>query len=345
MKFIWVEVWKFTRNNILKLLLGTVLILLLVLFFTKRKYDVELESVQELSEVTIIELDSAPANFKFYIENQREDIFTNSSIVEEYLNRPELLKVASKETSTELFEFVKETNNSAIVDYNESGKTKIIGISKNGDSHLQEFYVNIGNEKDNLKIADFYFEYLTSDNVPFLMDKNIYVLQTPKIKQLDEIDQVNVINSNNINNYNLQKNLIIGVILGGVISFGVLMAFTFSSKKLVYSFSYSLRADDFFILLDDKLDNNTELENIFENSNQNLVVLSEKSLLDIFDFTQQSNDLYAQHNSILEIGNMDSIKRLVYVIEENNTSREWYNIQRQLDTAYKIPTIIIQINK
>src|SRR5699024_9117012 len=115
---------------------------------------------KSFEEDEFIVAETAPANFYFYVENEDGTIFTNHSIIDQFITTPEILKEASESTNTNLYEIVETTDNTALVSYTNSGETSIIQATKNTNSNLHEVRINVGNDEKNLEIARFYFSLL-----------------------------------------------------------------------------------------------------------------------------------------------------------------------------------------
>lgn len=346
MKFIWVEIWKFIKNNLIKIIIGTLALATIFVVVSKRNMDTQLTNLKEEADELVFEIDSRPASFQFYIELMDGTSFHNNTLIEQYITTPEQLQEASNETNTKLINLVRETENKALVDYSDSGETKIIGITRDTNTNLMEFYVNVGNENDNMKIANYYFNYLLNDNVPFLSDKEITIFYEPAIVKLDEDLETEDTEISTTSSFNLWKNAFIGLVVGLVVTTGLLLFYTFVSKKLKYSFSYSIKADDYFILSDNRLKNEDELTELFnQTNNSDTKTISETDLTDRKVLVNVSNNNMDSYRSILEIPNLEEATRIIYIIEENKTNRSWYNNQRNLEKAYDVPVIVLQINE
>lgn len=351
MEFIWLEIQKFIKNNFVKILIGTTLIAGLYMWKTERQYNTQIENISDETVIDGLKLDSEPAHFRLYIEYPDNSItFTNSSLIEQYITRPEVLKEASQVTETNLDKIVEETENKAIVYYNESGETKVIGVTRDASTNLHEFYVNVGNEKDNLKIANYYYDYFSNGQIPFLENKTLYFIHDAKIKEYGDYLTFNSLKESN--QKSLVKELIIGVVLGSVISLGLILVFSFLSKKLKYSFTYSIRESDYLYVINQKEAYKEELlEFISTPKNNNHVVIQEGNNSNLNNYLDEllnasDKDKHIQKvKSILEIENNKEIDRLIYIIQENETTRKWYNKQRLIDRLYNMPTVIVQINK
>lgn len=341
MKYIWIEILKFLKNNLIKIIAGTLVIAALFTGWTV----FTLEEPEE--EVLIAE--APPVNFHFYIEDADEDVFTNNSLMDQYVTLPRILQDASEATKTNLSEVVEETKNTALVNYNESGNTNIIGVTKNNSSVLHEFYVNVGNEESNMAIAEYYFNLFTEGEIPFLEDKIVYVFQNPEVEEIDEVDSFNV---TAVEEISIVQTVIVGIIFGGIVTVGILVLLSFLTKKLHYFFSYTLKADDYFVLIDEKFINLSEMNQLLSNyTKTNNVVITQnpgKSHNNNFnDLIKEllNKDSFEKYDSVFEIPDFQNIDQIIYIVEEGSTSRAWYEKQRKYDNLFGLPTIVIQVNK
>jgi len=49
-------------------------------------------------------------------------------------------------------------------------------------------------------------------------------------------------------------------------------------------------------------------------------------------------------NNVLEIEDLENVDRIIYVIKEGITSRQWYNKQRRFGENNNIPIVVLQVN-
>lgn len=341
MKYIWIEILKFLKNNLIKIIVGTLLIATLFTGWT-------IFTLEEPEEEVLV-AEAPPVNFHFYIEDIDEDVFTNNSLMDQYVTLPKILQTASDATNTKLSEVVEETENTALVNYKESGYTNIIGVTKNNSSVLHEFYVNVGNEENNMAIAEYYFNLFTEGEIPFLEDKTVYVFQGPEIEEFDEVDSFNV---TAIEEINIVQTVIVGIIFGGIVTIGILVLLSFLTKKLHYFFSYTLKADDYFVLIDEKFNNLSEMNQLLTSytKNNNVVITQNTEKSHNNNYNNLMKELsdktsFEKYNSVFEIPNFINIDQIIYVVEEGSTSRAWYEKQRKYDNLFGLPTIVIQVNK
>lgn len=358
MKFIWIELFKFLKNNLPKMILGIILVAGLFIWSSYRANMTQLENIENVESVDKQDgadfiVETEPAFFQFIVEYEDGSLFNNPLLIEEYILQEEVLNQASTVTNTNLnlVKVIENTENNVLVDINDFGYSKVIGVYRDDATYINEFYVNVGNERENIRIANFFYDYISEGQIPFIADKDIYFFEDPKILSIEDETEATLETESQQINFSLIKNLIIGSILGVLLSSAALLGLTFLSKKLKYSFSYTIQEDDYYFLVDNKLDYEEELkELLFTPQSANRIVVKEEHNADVDYFGKLLGDMLPNEsinrtNNFLMIENPSQIDRLIYIIEEDVTSRKWYNSQRKLDRAYEIPTVIIQVNK
>src|SRR5699024_11165726 len=233
-----------------------------------------------------------------------------------------------------------------------SQESKIIGVSRHDTTDLIEFYTNVGNEEKNLAIVQYFYEYIIDEKIPFLNNKNIYVFKEPALKEVDR--DYDVLSEEQLKGTepNIVVDAIVGLGLGFFISVLTLWMVSLFSKKLTYSISYFLEEDDMFLLVDDTLSNEEELQKILAlPKNERKYILRENLSGDLDAKVERIIDTLNKEkaveevDSIIEIPDVVNATRLIYFIEEGKTTRDWFKKQRKLEEHYNIPTFVVQINK
>jgi len=353
MAFHRIEVMKFLKDNILKILIGTGLFAGLFFFLTNRPIKSEETLNKEANHESIENTEEAlPANFYFFVENEDGTPFNNHQLIEQYVLSTEILQGAAEEVDFDLVQLIEDTSNTIKVDYRDSKEVKMIGVSKNDTSSLIEFYTNVGNEEKNLAVVQYFYNYILDGKIPFLANKEVTVFKKPALKEVksdyDVLSDEQMIETES----NKIVNIIVGVGLGFSLSLITIWILSLFSKKLKYSISYFLEEDDFFLLVDKNLDEEEELQNILEfpenekkyivreNHVENLNAKIENMLESL-----RNETALEEVNSITEIPDVQNMKRLIYFVEEGLTTRNWFKKQRKLDELYNIQTFVVQINK
>lgn len=351
MNYHWIELLKFIKNNILKIIASTVVFtVLFVLFinFTKQTVQDSDNSTGSDNELVDYIISTNPSNFFFYIEYQDGKSFENNFLIEQYILKNDILSEVSSNVNFELLDFIEETENLVNISYKESNESKAITVTRNETTHLMEFSVNVGNESKNSAIAEYYFEFIKNGNIPFLTDKNLYVLKEPAIQEIETTFDPLLTSKDLLKEESKSTDFLIAISLGAMISTLFFIMITFFSKKLIYSFSYNIDEDNTFILIDKKI-NNDRLERmirsikdinkavVYENSR----TLSETSDANISKIIDGNSKRY--NNIINAVNSKANI--IIIVVEENKTSREWYSSQIKLARNSKTPIFILQFNQ
>src|SRR5699024_1957668 len=119
------------------------------------------EGAAKDSEAEIIETSANPASFKFFAEHEDSYPFTNNLLLFNYFLTPNVMKEAESKTKIDIIELIMKTNNeiyfvsSDTAQSSESTSSKVFGLSKSPDTHINELYINVGNEEDNLTLVNY----------------------------------------------------------------------------------------------------------------------------------------------------------------------------------------------
>lgn len=360
MNYILIEIRKFFKNNLMKIILGT---LFFGLLFTGIEYIINQRDKSMVDNFEIetngakVEVDAAPGIFQFYIEDSDGDVFINNALIEEIITLPEALHEASIQTRTNLEEFIEYTGNKSIT--TASGTTdkqdadKVIGVSRDVDSQVMTFYVNIGSEADNIKIAEYYYDFIVAEQTTILSDKIVYTLLEPELVENDSEEIA--IDKEKTKVINLKRIFFVVIsssILGLFLTIGLLILLSFFSKKLHYFFTYTIKNQDLFLLVDEKTLLKDELTALFNSDlmNHNRFIeetgqaLNGRSYNGLFEEVL-GNTTVDTHSNVFEIEDTTEVERIVYIVNEGETSREWYNRQRKAELLYHFKPIVIQVNK
>ncbi|MEY8292020.1 hypothetical protein AAK882_05130 [Carnobacteriaceae bacterium 52-44] len=356
----WYELLKFLKKNLIKILLGTVILagiyVALNYSFTDEEEVAieesnieEIESINDDTESIHFVSTAPPGSFNFYVEHLKGDAFTNNALIKQYFTSPRVLEQVTNDTGINLKEIIEKTGNLVHVDYTEEGEAQVIDVKRDGNSHLNEFIVNIGNEEDNLTLANYYFDLINDEVVPFLADKEITIFRTPIIKDIDGLSLLD--DEEKVKEpLSLIRQMIIGVIFGVISSTSILLIWSYFTKKLYYSFTYSTHNNDFFYLVDNRLDYNDDLNKILDpNAISKKVIVNESDEEVNSDFDSRLNNLktiknYSIVKNVYDINEANEFEQLIFVVKEGVTSRTWYNKQRKISQVFNVPVFVLQIN-
>lgn len=359
------ELKRFLKNNYKKTLLtGLLIAVIYTVFSVVGAYLSQGEEVPASKEVDEEEF-ANPGVFRFYVETQDGEMYQNITIFEEYFLLPGILRQAERSTGVEITDLLEQQ------ELNEFEKTitnrGVLGIGRNQSSGIYTFKANLGTEKGNLKVAEFFFDYLESGEIPVLEDKNLYIVEEPYLVELTEEEAIELIPAERIDSpmrilRAIAENLILGFIFGIVVSaFGYIILAIFH-RNILYSFTYNWEMNDHHLIVDKEDDLENALSLILYPGSKNKVLLAEsvdlrekltEELLK-YNFVHIVNNdgapLVDKLNIIItenfrDISPFYSVEEIVYAVRAEETTKKWYYQQRHTADHYPIQNKIIQFNK
>lgn len=330
------EIKRLYRENKKKIytIAGIVLVLTLVSFTF-------LNFFQKDDTETIIsqgQVESNPGIFRVYVEQEDGTIYINSMIIEEYFLLPEVIKEAEKQTGVDITSVLEKEKEEEFV------KTQYdrgaMGLSRNGSTHIFTFVVNVGTEKENLKVANFYFDYLFSNQIDMLENKEVYVVSEPEIFDEDSFAATDLTSEgiktkpsvlSIISKYIIT--IIGGAVLGISLGFFYVIVQSLFNKKINYAFTYAVSDSDHVALVSED-HTNVLIRLLSEPSTMPKVIVSEETLpLPIqkeIEKINRVNRVIEEENNILVLNNVDNVdpkmplNDVFIFIASGHTSKSWY---------------------
>lgn len=362
----WIEIKRFLEDNKINIIKFSILFAILfagIMFLLKSDTEeskIETEEDVQISPEEFLN-ESQPAYFQMFIQEQDGRSFSNNSIISQYFKLTRVTEEVLNDTGIDL----KEIEESLLNELTES--VELIQVTRNDHSNLITASFNLGNQRQNVILANYYYNMIIDGELEFLNDKIIHVFSAPQIAKLidtSESDDESIDANTDIGNQITQialvtvRNLIIGFVLGIVIILGVYLLKNMYSKKLSYSFSYEVNENNEFLLYDKEIDNKEEVKQFvampLENnklvvSEQELSSFSKKLLSDNHLTSFSINDEYKstllQLRSLSEVDLSIDFSEVVIIIQSRITTRKWYKNQIKYAEIYKVPIKVIQINE
>lgn len=270
-----------------------------------------------------------PGIFRMYVEQEDGTIYINSMIIEEYMLLPEVLKQAESETGVEITDVLLEEiqENFVKTQYDRGA----LGLSRNGSTHIFTFTTNVGTEEENLKVAEFYYNYILSENINMLDNKLVYIVSEPEIYNPESFAasdiQIDVQKDNGSSSIMSILMTIIGSLLASLI-----LAILFVTvkqllnKKINYAFSYGVADTDRLVLVDSN-DTKNVLRLIKNSRQKQLLLISE------FDIPLELKNEIENIPGVLVVHHVDELDvdydiSLPYLfVESGKTNKKWYREQ------------------
>lgn len=300
------------------------------------------QNVFDSKKVTVeIDKDSRMASFVFYVENSLQGVYNNSNFLDTVFLSEEFVQGAEKETGVEIGKLIDEQLNSDFV------PTLLdrgyIGVGRDVHDETLLFQANLGSEEENLAVANYYYNLVINDEIPFLQNKEVYVVRKPYLVDLEE----NLANSDPAaTTPSLAVTILKGMIFGIVgLVIGIIFVFLYHllTKKINYSFSYEFDIDDQFYI--ERKDRATFLSTLLHpNFGKKLILCQQDLSVDLQkDIKKYEKENYSFTNQLAKINPNENFQEIIFVIVENQTDKEWYYRQREALKSFSERIKIIQV--
>lgn len=362
------EIWRFIKENIIKIIAGAVLICVLTvlgsLFLPNLMDQTSEEEVdnEQLTQTTPDEdakvsyeyltniYEQEPAEFEMFIQLEDGNIFGNSFIFDEYFTSPAVVEEIEHETGIEYSQTLAHEANLGL---NKTSKYRgsIAGI-RNTSSNVITIRVQVAeSSKDNLILAEAFADQILNKEIPFVEGMSVTSISEPKIgEQLLEDDLEMVSSLKSVGKFasaeSKKRSILLYAIAGFIIGLFVITIILFIiqlfKNKINYAFQYSWDfRDNHFIFKAGK--ENEKLKKILsapETTNQ--IIVHQKN-----DFVEQFIDAKQDIKDTETLSrfakNKTAIDEIILLVESNFTDKKWYNEQYYLAEKYDSQLTIIQI--
>jgi len=308
---------------------------------TEEEQETEIEDSRE-----VFENDSRSAFFSFYIEKPDCTAFGNQATMDQLFNLDSLYEKAMTETNINIEEIKEAAEEKEISDFSP------VKVKVNGDSNIFVAIFETGNNKENLNLAGFYYNYLFNSGFNILDDHKVYSLVEPElVEDIEEEEEAKTVQTQKSKS-DLIKNVItslgIGFVLAIVLTIGIMLIKELTGKKLNFIFSYNAEDFDSFMIYDKNLNNEKSIQYYMNKpSNIKKLILIEKEFnkIDKDLLLGNSNASFDIHHSIENTSTSNDYDEIIVIVKASETTRKWYNKQKELIELSNVYTKIIQFNK
>lgn len=312
-------------------------------------------NVQTTNEIT----SGKPATFKVYLENlQTGEPYTNSYILEEFFEKEQWMSWAEENSGVEISDVVEifQEENPEITN---GDLLKPISSNRDRSSHVFTVMFNFGNEEENLAIAQSYYKLLLSEELMFLQNKDIYTVQPPividstSLTVTEEAESSPGVSPVREESPFSIKNLIIVLatsLVGGTV-LGVVIAFSRSlfSKTINYGFAYSWNEEDIYVNLSNNVSGRIIAQTILQPINNSKIILNEGLSKDFENQVKKEVESTNMANfpplsfekDMLDVNPTLQVDEFIIIINRKDTTKKWYNHQRELLKNYPLALIKI----
>lgn len=355
----WFEIKRMLLNHKKTIVISSFIfaILLTILFPLLDRTENPVEELSVDVSDRAFDEDSKPAYFQFYIEHEDGSVFTNFATLEEVFNNEKVYSELNNELGIDLKQIKKDIRKQTpIVNYNP------ITVTLNGSSNILTALVDTGSDRNNLRVALYYYDLIFNKGFELLDNNYLYEIQGPQLLEETEsdIDEKNFENpSTRTTVIDILKTGLSGLLMGVFLSVLFIFSKEFFSKKLNYLFGYlKIEASD-FALYDSKLKNTKMIthfvgvpygsekiilsEDILSPDEQKLIINPADSNL---SFKDDSKSTYLINmESLTDVQIKNNFTEIILIVVSGETSRDWYKQQLNLAMLHNLPVKTVQLNK
>ncbi|WP_290491796.1 MULTISPECIES: hypothetical protein [unclassified Aerococcus] len=360
------ELWRFFINNIIKIIIGAIIVMgltlgarmLLTNYIENSAIGEATSETSANAELTPEEIEASynylatvyeqePAEFSFVAINPEGLILGNSFILDEFLSRPDILAELEEISGVDIAATLEAQENVGL----EKSRDFRGGLAAVRNTSTDEITMRVlvgKTAEENLAVAEAIYQYIIDGNVPIYENYDIIFLSTPDIGE-DLIVEENIMIPTPETLSGLQPQetggslviyAVLGGILGVILSTVVLFVLHFFSKKITYAYDYTWDFDDYQWLVDSKKVNT-------ENLNNWLMIPADKSRIALAQ-TTDNEIVQAFSNAQLPVSNQLNVEdqapeEVIIFIESGTTDKEWYQNQFELSKLYESRVKIIHL--
>lgn len=316
------------------------------------------ESNKELpSEEQIEALKEDAVSFDFYLETNESSAFSSVNLLNEVFTSPPIVQ------------YVEEKANVSIG----TNPEYAINITFNKNNSISTFIIGTGSGEDNIAIANSFYSLLENKEIPFLNNKNTYMISKPSLMSAQEknnldadqnednaLENDTVVNDEESSPFSV-RDLLIGSFLVIVASFflGVILSLikNMTKKEITETFTFSYEDTDNFInltrlkKLPDEEKSKAFIHLIAHPVKPIKLLLGEEDIDENVKMKLSENFTIIEGKEIVEpLSNSNSliiskdiyninpdydIDEVIILVKKGKTKKHWYQNQRVLLKNYK----------
>lgn len=306
------------------------------------------------NQVQMTEEGVRPAYSQFYIEYEDGTVFTNTRLIEEYLFMPEVLADLQQETGINFESILEEANEMIEV---EEEERRIFYLYRDHASSTFNFFIQTGNETDNLAVMTYYYGLIIDQEIPVLQPRSVYEINEPMLHTVEEEEPVDL-NREAPGLTDTLLDFLIGFILGAIILTVLLLILAVLGTKMRYTFSYNRNEEDLFLLYDKRIRDKSELRSMvlqpatvnkafisqYELSEETKAAISPSFEREIGTENAEAASIVAK-NDFAEIPASFEFDEAILIVQGEKTDKSWYRKQRRLLNNYQARVKVIHVNE
>lgn len=352
------EIWRFIKDNFIKILVGAVIISVMVVLSSLFLPNLMEQSSEEVADedtkasreylMNIYEQD--PAEFEIFVQLEDGNVFGNSFIFDEYFTSPAVVEEIELETGVE---YSQTLSHEADLGFYKTSQYRgsIAGI-RNTSSNIITIRVQAGeSEEDNLILAKTFANQIFNNEIPFVEGLTVTSISEPGIgekliendlQMVSSLESLSVFAPAESNSRSIILYGIAGFIMGMFLTAAFLFIIQMFKNKINYAFQYSWDFSDHHFIFTKGKDTD-QLTNFLlaPEITKQLLVYQDSSFVENFVANNQQIEYTTSLSRVTK--NKNNLDEIVLLVESNVTNKEWYNEQYRLAKMYERQITIVQI--
>lgn len=338
LKMYWQEVKRFLKDYTKFIIIGSIIISLvfgLSLTFLGGESTAVLDEDEAAleNEPDVFGNDSQAAYFRFYIRHADGYVFNNSGTMYDLFSTPSMYGRVQDELGYDLISLKEEIRSEGLNDEYEPAKVTI-----NNNSNIFTAVFDIGNNEDNMTLANYYHDYLLNDNFGPIEGNRVYSIVNPQLVVEREAQTNEIVEKVSVTPQ-LVLYIVFGLLSGMALTLMFALSKEFFSKKLNYAFTYIPEETDQFLIIDNEMIDKNILRHFVGTED---TIITEKT--DDYELNELMNNISVK-TSLMDVDPELTIDKIVLVVKAGETSRKWYKKQAELVHLLNKTVKTVQINK
>lgn len=343
------EFWRMLRDHLLMIVLSSLLIGGLSAFLRYQITNYRLSEIKEPIDHLTQVYQQQPATFKAIVLVEDGQLFNNAYAYDELFSTPTIVSQIESLTQVDIARTL-DSERQVELFKNQAFRGGVAAL-RDSASGVFTFRFLVGKTaEENLAVAKAYYDLLQTQ--PEILDEGqrVTLLSEPQILELDNIDELSMVptlETLNVYRSTRAKPLILygvlGVILGVIFAFGVILLKRLFSEKIQYAFEYSWElSDQHELIKESDFDAHRQLETF------QLPRVNERWVLDQVGNLSEVEEISAGRHYITDLGQLiqltETPDEIMIVIQAGQTNKTWYRRVRELTERYHCPIRILQLN-
>lgn len=345
------ELWRFFKDNFLRILLGAVLIAFLTVggryVVSNYLFADQKASADYLSHIYSQEA----ASFRAVVTIEDGQLFSNAHLYDDYFTTSELVDLVEERTDVS----IQETLDHELV--LELYKTPTfrgsIGGVRDTATGIFIFRFLVGdNAEENLRVAQAYRDILINESVPFAGNHNINIITEPAIGEMLDIEEftslaspevLSIYNSDSVPSIVVYGAL--GLMIGIIIMTFIYFLLRLRKPKIAYAFEYVWDMNDQHVIID------TDQANYLDNLKYAIRTpyIDHRWIISQNPLGDQSLSENSANNEIMSSNLAEMVElqqmphQIVIIVSANHTTKIWYKEQLALSRLYNVAVKVIHM--